>query len=223
MALAEIQDYINSISDTTVTDYANYWKTITPATDQQYYNRWRFAFLSVHCSWKSNVRAYSHLEKSDNPTDKQQLQQQIVYTRVGLIKMRTNGLWKFQQDYWADPRKFRKKADENWDEFRDRTMNMCHGLGYAKSAFAIELCYPNECEVTCLDTHALQLYEYDTKKLGTPGPAKYKEMEKHWVETCKARNIPQFMARNIYWDKVQEQPNSRYWSSVFETPETVIT
>jgi len=48
-------------------------------------------------------------------------------------------------------------------------------------------------------------------------------MEKHWVETCKARNIPQFMARNIYWDKVQEQPNSRYWSSVFETPETVIT
>jgi len=221
MAKAEITEYINSIPDTTVTEYSDYWKTITPTTDQEYFKRWQFAFLSVHTSWKSNVKAYEHIDKNETPTEKQQLQQMIVYSRVGLTKMRTDGMWKFQTDFWADPQKWRKQTTETWDAFRDRTMNMCHGLGYAKSAFAIELCYPNECDITCLDTHALQLYEYDSKR-GTPGATKYKEMEQHWVQACRAKNIPPFMARNVYWDKVQEQANSRYWSYVFERPVTVI-
>ena len=221
MAKAEILDYINSIPETTITTYTDYWKTITPTNNQDYFNRWRFAFLSVHTTWKSNVKAYIEFDKAAAHTDKQQVQQLITYTKVGLIKMRTEGMWKFQNDYWADPQKWRKQPAENWDAFRDRTMNQCHGLGFAKSAFAIELCYPNECEITCLDTHMLQLYEYDSKR-GTPGAAKYKEMEQHWVEVCRAKAIPPFMARNIYWDKVQAQTNTRYWSHVFEQPAITI-
>lgn len=217
MAKAEILTYINSIADSTIADYTAYWNTITPKTDEDYFNRWRFAFLSVHTSWKSNVRAYAQMDSNTRPTEKQQLQQQIVYSKVGLIKLRTEGMWKFQTDFWANPQAWRKRDDETWDKFRDRTMNMCHGLGYAKTAFAIELCYPNTCEVVCLDTHMLQLYEHAP---GTPSAAKYKDMERHWTEACKARNIPSFMVRNVYWDKVQEKTDTRYWSYVFEPKPT---
>jgi hypothetical protein len=42
-------------------------------------------------------------------------------------------------------------------------------------------------------------------------------MEQHWVAACKARKIPAFRARNVYWDNLQNnQPDSRYWSFVFE-------
>ena len=44
----------------------------------------------------------------------------------------------------------------------------------------------------------------------------YKELEKHWVTRCKERDYPPFMVRNIYWDKVQEEKDTRYWSYVFE-------
>ena len=93
-------------------------------------------------------------------------------------------------------------------------MKRAYGLGYAKTAFAIELCYPTECEVACLDTHMLQLYGHKVK--GTPSPSKYRMLEQHWVDKCKSRKIPPFMARNVYWDSVQRQKDTRYWSYVFE-------
>ena len=213
-----ISKYIEEISQTTIDEYTKYWNTIKPLTDDEYYNRWIFAFLSVHTSWKSNVKSYKRIANDTSIDSKLKLRDVISYTGVGLIEMRTRGMWQFKEDFYKDPQSWRKKEDEDWVTFRERTMNMCHGIGYAKTAFAIELCYPNECEITCLDTHMLQLYS--AKNGSTPSPNKYKMLEKHWVDTCKSRNIPPFMARNVYWDKVQNQKDTRYWSYVFETPQT---
>jgi len=47
-------------------------------------------------------------------------------------------------------------------------------------------------------------------------------MEKHWVDCCKERDVPSFLARNVYWDQVQNNaPDTRYWSYVFEKPATL--
>jgi hypothetical protein len=211
-----INDYIAGIPEETVKNYKYYWNTITPKDHDEYYKRWIFAFLSVHCGWKANIKGYVNIIQQEDKkiASPQTLRDIITISGVGLITMRTKGMWKFKEDFYKDPQWWYKKADENWDLFRYRTMNKCHGLGYAKTAFAIELCYPNECEVTCLDTHALQLYDY--KKKSTPSPVQYRTFEQHWINTCKARDIPPFQARNIYWNKIQAQPDCRYWTYVFE-------
>lgn len=215
MPQAEIETYISSLQPEDISRYSTYWKTITPKSHNETFARWVFSFLSVHTSWQANLRAYKVLDKEDHKySEKDQLMSMIVSSRVGLNKMRTEGIWKFKQDFWSDPTVWYKQEDETWDAYRFRTMNKCHGLGYAKSSFAIELCYPTTCQLTCLDTHMLQLY--GVKSSPAPSPSKYKELEKHWVDKCMEKEFPPFMVRNVYWDKVQEQKDTKYWSHVFE-------
>ena len=214
MTNTEIVDYIDNIPETTVKTYSEYWDTITPKTHDEYFKRFVFAIFSVHTSWRANLRAYIAYDNATDLTDKQKLQQLIQYSKVGLVTMRTEGLWKFKQDFYKEPALWYKQAAETWDAYRDRTMELTHGLGYAKTAFAIEMCYPNQAEVTCLDTHALQLYNYTGK--GSPSKSKYKEMEKHWVNACLSKGYSPFMVRNIYWDNEQRQKDSRYWTACFE-------
>lgn len=215
---ASIETYINSIDEETIAKYRAYWSGVTPRTDQEFYARWVFAFLSVHTTWERNVSAFNTM----NPTkeklaSKQQLQEQIILSKVGLHNMRTTGIWKFHEDFWANPTVWRKTADETWLAYRDRVMSRCFGLKEAKTSFALELCYPNDAEVVCLDTHMLQLYGC-TKK-GSPAPKKYRELEAHWLACCRNRNLPSFAVRNVYWDKVQQQTDTKYWSYVFEQTE----
>jgi thermostable 8-oxoguanine DNA glycosylase len=212
----KITQFIQAITPEQVKAYSDYWQTITPDTHEECYNRWRFAFLSVHTTWKTNVKAYVELKGNATPTTKEILLQQIRVSGVGLNKMRTEGLWKFKQDFWADPESWYRQKDESWVDCRERLMNRCHGIGYAKTSFALELCYPVDCGVTCLDTHALQMY--GVKSSPVPSPTKYKELEKHWMSVCQENKVPAFMVRNIYWDRIQEQKSSQYWSYVFEKP-----
>ena len=212
-----IDKYIAEIPQDAIDEYSKYWETIKPITDEEYFKRWLFAFLSVHTAWSSNVRGYINVTK-DPLQSKLQLRDIISYSGVGLIEMRTNGMWQFKEDFFKDPKVWKKQEGETWVQFRDRTMNMSFGIGYAKTAFAIELCYPTECEVTCLDIHMLRFYNDKTK--GHQSPEEYKKLEQHWITACKNRKIPAFMARNIYWDGIQHQANSKYWSWIFETPLT---
>ncbi len=208
-----IKNIIQAIPQTLIDEYSNYWDNIAPVTDEEYYNRWVFAFLSVHTSWSSNVKGYLSLAEAKYP-DKETLYKLIQESGVGLSPMRTKGIWKFKESFERDPSFWKKRTDETWVQFRDRTADEAHGIALAKTAFAIEMCYPTTCEVVCLDTHMLQLYKAKTET--TPSPSKYKTLEQHWINACKSRNIPPFIARNIFWDKVQKQSNSTYWSHVFE-------
>ncbi len=211
--LDTITSYFETIDTDTINRYKEYWDKIKPTSQQEYYKRWMFAFLSVHTTWKANVKAYENLT-ADPLDEKTKLMKLITTSGVGLINLRTEGLWKFKKDFWDDPQSWYKKDDESWAVFRNRLQERCHGLGFAKSSFAIELCYPNECEVTCLDTHMLQLY--GIKSSPVPSPRKYTDIEQHWISLCKENKYPAFMVRNIYWDKVQKQNDTRYWSYVFE-------
>lgn len=136
---------------------------------------------------------------------------------VGIHQRRTRGIWDFSIKFWENPEVWKKQKDEDWVTFRDRLAVQCIGLGPAKTAFALEMCYPQECGVVCLDTHMLQLYGFDAKTLvgWNKGP-RYKQVEQNWLGHCRENEVPSFVARNIFWDDKQNQKDSRYWSHVLE-------
>jgi hypothetical protein len=213
MTLTEIETYINTIPETTILNYTNYWATLIPKTNDDFYKRFSFSQLSVHTSWQSNLKAYQLIE-SDPFKDRRQLRRLITNSGVGLTNMRTKGMWEFKQNFYNNPDSYKKQPTESWVDYRKRLMNGIHGLGLAKTAFAIEMCYPLEVGVTCLDTHALQLYGAKTKE--SPNLSTYRRLEDHWVKTCWARKVSPFIIRNIWFDNIQKQENSKYWTFVFE-------
>ena len=211
---------ISGISDKKVENYKTYWESVTPKTDEDKYWRWVFAFLSVHASWESNVRSFKLLRKNrdDWRESVNELTRLIRVSGVGLHTRRVKGIWEFSTAFFADPKFWQKKEDETWIQCRDRIQAKCYGLGLAKTAFALEMCYPNENKSVCLDTHMLQLYGFtkEADKARATQPKRYKAMEEHWAAKTEERDVPSYIARCLFWDQKQNQENSRYWSSVLE-------
>ena len=48
------------------------------------------------------------------------------------------------------------------------------------------------------------------------GISEYKKTERHWSVNCGKLGVPSYIARSIYWDGLQKQEDSRYWSFVLE-------
>jgi thermostable 8-oxoguanine DNA glycosylase len=201
-----------------IKEYNEYWSSIAAKTDEDVFNRYVFSFLSVHTSWSSNVRAYLLLkENKDAFYDSNALTKLIKEGGVQYYNTKATGLYKFHSDFLFNPTFFDPTLYNQ--DYRDRIMSYCHGLGLAKTAFAFEMCNPLENQTVCVDTHILQLYGYeDAIERGRAGssPKKYKEIEDHWLATCKTLNIAPTIARAIWWDKKQKQKNSRYWTYVIE-------
>lgn len=197
--------------------YTDYWQGIAPQTDEEHFWRWVFAFLSVHTSWKANLVGYKLLRKHWSwMFDKVKLRARVIESKVGLIERRVDGIWKFKEDFWQDPKSW-QWTDGDWIQFRDSLAARCYGLGLAKSAFALEMCYPDQCEAVCLDTHMIQLYGFEPSEVNRASKGStYKNLETHWVTNCQDRSVPSYIARNIFWDKNQSQTDCRYWSHVFE-------
>ena len=55
---AKIDKLFNSFNAEEVERYKSYWESIKPKNDTELFQRWLFAFMSVHTSWESNVRGY---------------------------------------------------------------------------------------------------------------------------------------------------------------------
>jgi thermostable 8-oxoguanine DNA glycosylase len=194
-------------------DYVGYWESIAPATDSEIFQRWLFAFMSVHTSWKANVTGYLAIKDyTEWLYDFDELYKRLVACRVGMQNNRLKYISEFSQKFWNNPENYKKGALESWSEFRNRLMADTTGLGKAKTSFALELCYPNQAKVVCLDTHMFQAYDLDQ----TADARRYYDVEKHWVEMSSMWNIPPYIARCIYWDLKQGYTDSRYWSFVFE-------
>jgi hypothetical protein len=194
--------------------YRAHWAAITPRTDADYFNRWVFAFASVQTDWRRNCLIYRRFAGPGVRFDARSVNRLLVETGAGMLTVRTKGLSLLHEDFWRDPALYRPLPGEPFWACRDRLVRRVHGLGLAKVAFALELCFPLTCEVTCLDRHLLRLYGCD----GNAGvnATVYRDAEAHWVRTCRKHGVPCALARHIYWDGVQEQPDTRYWSHVFE-------
>lgn len=219
MIKEQAEQAINEIDLTKIEGYKEYWNSIAPKTEREYFLRWVFSFLSVHTTWTSNVNAFNLLSQTDVWwTNHTALGDYLKVSKVGLYNRRLKGISKFSDDFWTDPSDWKKNDNETWIQCRDRLQEKCYGLGLAKTAFALEMCYPNENESVCLDTHMLQLYGYSTENEKHKG-AQYKnyaEMEAHWAEQCRLKGLPAYIGRALFWDKKQNKEDSRYWSYVFE-------
>jgi thermostable 8-oxoguanine DNA glycosylase len=169
--------------------------------------------MSVHTSWRSNISGYLAIHNWwEWLNNNEELERRIVSSGAGLHKNRTKFISTFAKDFWANIEVFQKNDEETWVEFRNKLVERVLGLGMAKVSFSIEMVYPNEADVTCLDTHLFQVYGLDQTK----DSKQYEAMERHWVEMCKMWNVSPYVARCIWWDKNQGYEDSRYWSFVLE-------
>jgi hypothetical protein len=220
MVITQAEKLIQEIPQEKIKVYKDYWASVAPKDDDEYFWRWIFAFLSVHITWSSNVRSYLLLREHRElwRDNKNELARLIRESGAGLHVRRTEGIWKFNQSYLEDTPSWKKGSLENWIDCRNRLAERCLGLGYAKTAFALEMCYPTENESVCLDTHMLQLYGFtteDTRRKATKYSS-YAQIEKHWLDECSKKQIPAYIARCLFWDQKQKKDDSRYWSYVLE-------
>lgn len=209
-----VDNLLTKITPDELTIYSKYWNNLRPQTLNEVFQRWMFSYLSVHTTWQANVRSFLMLKDLTWVDDKSLLEKLIVDSRVGLTRVRTEGIWKFYADFWGNPNSWLKQGEEDWTTCRDRFAARCFGLGLTKTSFSCEMIYPLECEVVCLDAHILKLFEYPKSK-GAPHYKQYRLMEEHWSNKCKELNIPSPIARNIVWDKLLNQKTMDYWSHVF--------
>jgi len=207
-----VERKIRGIKQETVIRYLNYWCEIQPISLIDRWRRWLFAALSIRARWQANRAAYLQLAAGGWQT-KQELRTQLEQTRIGLPGIRTDTVWTLYRCLDLMPQVFAMPPALDWQRWRSRLADTIIGMGMAKTSFALELCFPATCQVVCLDTHIRQLYGLEPSD-GLP-KRKYRELEKHWVETCRSMSYSPVLVRHILWDEKQGKTDTRYWSDVF--------
>lgn len=201
--------------------YNNYWRSITPLTNDDVFKRYLFAFCSVHTNWKNNLSGYNAIKDFNQwKNDKFILNKSLKESGVGMHNMRTEYIWAFNIFFWMDPNKFQliHKSKDYHSLYRDELVSDIKGLGHAKVSFALEMIDPLKANIVCGDIHQLRLYGIEgTNYKTSKGLSLYKSMENHWIACCEAVGVSPYIARCIYWDELQKQEDTRYWSHVLET------
>lgn len=215
------EDVFSTKHQTKISSYEDYWKSISPTNSNEIFKRWLFAYTSIHSTWQSNVRSYNHIKNFEQwKDDKSKLAELLFLSKSGLHNQRTENIWDFKNKFFDNPNSFIKSSNESWTDLRNRLAQNLKGIGLAKVSFALELCYPNNVEIVCLDVHMLralnmneQGYRADSKK----EILEYMSGENIWVEKSKRMQTSPYITRCLYWDILQGHKNSRYWSSCLES------
>ena len=213
MNTIEVDTFFGSIREDEINSYIGYWDKLKPINDSERFQRYLFAFMSVHTTWERNIIGYNNIKDWWNWMNRWEvLHQRLVDSRVGLHNNRLKFIKEFTIKFWSNTSYYNRGQNESWTDFRNRLVDDIKGLGKAKSSFALEMIYPTEAEVACMDTHLFKVYGLDqTKNL-----RQYNVIESNWIENSIQKEIPPYIARCIYWDRKQNHNNSRYWSHVLE-------
>jgi thermostable 8-oxoguanine DNA glycosylase len=218
METTRVLQHLESLDSGDVERYTQYLSTFKPNTDADRFRRWLFAYASVHTSWKMNVKIYDILKDLTWVGDRDELRRRLISVGAGLHNNRSEYISEFADFFWKHPRWFDRSVLENWGNYRDRVMGAAKGIGLAKSSFVMELTYPMDTPLVCVDTHILQLYglSNNAKNAKHADDKAIRMIEHHWYESCMLWNRHPVAARWIYWDKLQGYKDSRYWSNVLE-------
>ena len=57
-----IKRFFENLNYSGVPVYKDYWQSIAPENDSEFFRRWLFAFMSVHTSWKLNMLGYKAIK-----------------------------------------------------------------------------------------------------------------------------------------------------------------
>lgn len=213
MTTNDVESFFDSITEKEKTFQFNYWNHLSPINDSEKFQRWLFAFMSVHTSWERNIIAYNNIKDWWNWMNRWEvLEQKLIESRVGMQNNRTRFVKEFTIKFWSNPSYYEKASGETWTMFRNRLVEDIRGLGMAKTSFALEMIYPTDAKVVCFDTHLFQAYGLSQKR----NHKLYTRLEDHWIYNSRTKELPPYIARCIYWDRKQEKSDSRYWSHVLE-------
>lgn len=194
-------------------NYKKYFnEVIKPKTKMDIYNRFIFAFCSVHTTWENNIKGYKIL-KDNTITDQRVLKAIIRKSSLGMFNTRTKAISQFTKEFNKDHKQFMKRRNESWIGYATRLEKRIFGLGFAKSRFAIELLYPNSAKVVCTDTHIIQWAKQNQKKCPR---SLHLKIEKGFINHAKKQGLNPVEARWKWWDNKQGYTDSRYWTYVFE-------
>ena len=215
------EDVFSLQHQTKISSYEDYWKSISPTNSNEIFKRWLFAYTSIHSTWQSNVRSYNHIKNFEQgKDDKSKLAELLYISKSGLHNKRTENIWDFKNKFFENPDSFIKSNNESWVDLRNKLAINLKGIGLAKVSFALELCYPNNVEVVCLDVHmlrALKLNEQGYRASSKKEVLEYMSGENIWLEKSKRMQTSPYITRCLYWDILQGHKNSRYWSSCLES------
>lgn len=219
MDKSKVDTFFETFPRDKVIGYKEYWESVRPQNVDDIFRRYLFAYMSVHTTWESNVKGYNAVKDFNCWLDNQELLlEKIKNSGVGLHNNRTKYIWDFKTKFWSNPKDFYFTTKKYHVKKRDSIVNKIKGIGLAKVSFALEMIHPNEARALCLDVHMLRLYgmehlKYNKSKSGIDS---YKKAERHWMVNCGKMRVPSYIARSIYWDKLQNKEDSRYWSFALE-------
>ena len=220
MSTSKADEFFKNFPKDKVVAYKDYWETVRPKTDEDIFRRYLFAYMSVHTTWESNVKGYQAVKNINEWIDnKEILLEKIKNSGVGLHNNRTKYIWAFKDQFFANPKNYMITSKKYHVKKRDDIVDKIHGLGAAKTSFALEMSSPNECRVVCLDIHLLRLYNCDQLKYNKSrsGTKIYKDIERHWSINCGKVGVPCYIMRSLYWNMLQGKENCRYWSFCLES------
>jgi hypothetical protein len=210
--------FIKNLQVENLKDYLEYWQSITPQNNDQIFQRYLFAYCSVHTTFQGNIKGYQAIKNFEEWMDsKETLREKLAKAGCGLHNNRTEYIWDFKGKFWSNPKDFYLTSKKGHLTKRDSIVSNVKGIGLAKVSFALEMIHPLEARVLCGDIHQLRLYGLEDLKYKTgAGLETYKKMERHWITTCGKKGVPSYIARCAYWDELQGYTDTRYWSYVFE-------
>jgi hypothetical protein len=130
----------------------------------------------------------------------------------GMYNIKAKGIHHFQLNWVNKPDFF--KPTYGWQAWRNDLVQTLPNIGYAKTSFAIEMNYPLQAQCLCLDRHMLKAFGWNIER--TANQRQYEHYESYWLNKSKQLNIPPVISRNIFWDELQNQPNSLYWAHVLQ-------
>jgi len=208
-SLERVRRYFDSIKPSEVAEQKKYWIQQYPKSNQEVRNRWLFAFASVHTNWQNNVKQYESVK--DKPLcDYGKVLSRLKNSGGGMHGSKAQGIMHFGALWRYDNTRFTQKPTD-WVANRNANAEELRSINKTKCSFADELCWPLETESVCLDVHMLRLMGLPDKALTC---SIYDKIEKYWNKLAKAKDIPAFIARCIYWDRQNNQPNSHYWAHI---------
>lgn len=213
------RQFFKTIDPETAKRYTEYWASVEPKTDLEVFQRYLFAFCSVHTTFKGNVNGYLAIRDYDKWADKPEvLLENLKNSGAGLHNNRAKFIGKFSSMYWNEPKAFRFTSKRLHVSKRDEIAKKIYGLGLAKVSFALEMVHPTTARVVCGDVHQLRLYGIEGLDYNSSPTCKkiYRKMENHWVTGSAKAGVSPYVARCIFWDQLQNKPDSRYWSYVLE-------
>ena len=141
----DVERFFESITEDEIIDTSLVWEKLKCTNDMEVFQRWLFAFCSVHTSYESNMRGYLAIKDFTEWFNRDDvLKQKLIESGVGMYNNRTKFISQFATKFWQNPNLFKFKKDQKWSEFRNGLVKEILGLGMAKVSFALEMIYTFE-------------------------------------------------------------------------------